>query len=193
MNMSEENKSHSIERIGMQAFMSDMVRRTLELKKSMAQISAVPERKIPIQILKDNFLAWFAGIDQDIDGVLYKYWITIAGSPFERVTVLDEDGSVFALVPPLRDRSIVNIRTTRGEGATDSMVQQAAQLSSLNTNLAHTTLANKLANKYMTETNPPSLTALIEEWVAFMDLFGINIRKNKASSVVEAEESDFED
>lgn len=62
---------------------------------------------LPEDIFKNYFLPMFAGLETHPDASV-GVWISIAGTPFAEVDIIDKSGQVLFTVPPIFERNIVD-------------------------------------------------------------------------------------
>ena len=120
-------------------------------RATTAIVSDISNGRIPEDIFVQYFLPFFAGtIPTDEPTHHMEDWISVAGTPMNRVDVLGEDESVLFTVPPLFDTSIIDIsRRERGEGLF-SILQQFNLLNNNIPVVAENYLANALHGKFST-------------------------------------------
>lgn len=63
--------------------------------------------KLPEQLFKSNFLPLFAGQETQSE-VTLGLWVSVAGTPFAEVDIIDDNGQVLFTVPPIFERHIVD-------------------------------------------------------------------------------------
>lgn len=166
----------------------DMERRQRELRDSMKQFETPPERSIPLDLFTTNFLEWMSGRVKD-DGVLRQNWITIAGSIFERVSITNPDGSVFAIVPPLCDRNA--LKTLRRDQRADHVLAVTQMKSDILPHLANNMIRNALNARYKGVVQPTT-DAFKQEWKDFLARFDAGNEKAIGQSKPDTNNSDIE-
>lgn len=145
----------------------DLQQRQVALKNAMTQYDTLPERKIPLQLFKDNFLNWMSGQVKD-DGTLRQNWIAIASGVFNRVTITNPDGSVFAVAPPLCDRN--SLKTLSRDRSGDNLMTMAQMRADVLPHLANNILRQSLNSRYKNIAQPTT-EGFKREWKDFLALF----------------------
>lgn len=166
----------------------DMERRQLALKASMAQFDTPPERTIPLEIFTNNFLEWMSGRIKD-EGGLRRSWVVIAGSLFDRVSIINPDGSVFAIVPPLCDRN--SLKTLRRDQRADNFMAMTQMKSDILPHLANNMIRDALNARYRGVVQPTS-DAFKEEWKEFLSRFNLTEGQSSSQNKPEADSSSIE-
>ncbi len=72
--------------------------------------------KLPERLFIELFLPYFSGeksIAEDSDGIIAK-WISVAGSPANKVRIIDDDMNTLFVTPPLFSTSILNTLNNSG-------------------------------------------------------------------------------
>ena len=149
----------------------DLVQRTKTVKGLFSDLVPPVERKVPEFIFLLHFLAWFAGEKKDTDGQLLRNWRQIAGSVFDPVMIVDQAGNNIIKVPPLHDRNVVPVRTTRAADV-GFMLDKSTKVAALNPNLANSQLEKELTSNFLADKKAEPDTTLVSEWQALLAHYG---------------------
>ena len=68
--------------------------------------------KLPEYLFKSNFLPLFAGLETHPD-VTIGMWVSVAGTPFAEVDIIDDQGQILFSVPPIFERHVVDSTVER--------------------------------------------------------------------------------
>lgn len=93
--------------------------------KSIGDDLAVQEQlmkpKIDTVMFREVFLPFFANdAEKKYPDVGIQHWLSIARHPFQVVDLVDQEGSIIAEVPPLKDRSVLVIKDPLGTKAEET-------------------------------------------------------------------------
>jgi hypothetical protein len=167
--------------------------RTNALMRDFAMMLSDSRKRIPENIFRRHFVAFFSGVKSAYDAELLEHWYKIAGTPYEEVDLVDERGNVVATVPPVLDRDSIPIVATRQPGmSVDFALDNEAQQATLSPRLATTRLATTLTEKFV---NPSEgrKAALSQRWEELLKRYEADIPKEKkTSSESDNSTSDFD-
>ena len=84
-----------------------------------------PNAKLPEIIFKEHFVEFFKTYSSntaptEADSTTYARWLTIAGSEFNEVDIIDDKGNVIFTVPPMLTKPNVDYKATRTINVNDT-------------------------------------------------------------------------
>ena len=171
--------------------------RTESLKQQFAQVEDANIRSVPEDIFLYHFLPTFSGENKEnIQGVL-SYWYAISGTPYAPVKVINEHGTVVAVVPPVLDREALPVTGKRNErgGDMDSVFENARQKASLSPNLAQSMIVGELEKRFLNKVTDKPNSKIQEQWIALLKHYGKSKDQSKQMPTLthsSTNESDFE-
>lgn len=99
----------------------------LETAKLMEKtiIQEQPKAKLPEIIFREHFVDFFRNYGSnteptEADSTTYARWLTIAGSEFNEVDIIDDKGNVIFTVPPMLTKPNVDYKATRTINVNDT-------------------------------------------------------------------------
>ncbi len=108
----------------LQRVQSQMISSLVKDAHAVLVTGPAARKKLPEQIFKSTFLPMFAGQETHPD-ITVGVWISIAGTPFAEVDIIDEQGQTLFSVPPIFERSIVD--STKGFDVPLSVVSDTVE------------------------------------------------------------------
>lgn len=124
--------------------MKDIERSINEISFNIANGGKQRFNSIHISEFEKFFWPWFSGkVEEEINinGTLYNHrviWLDkVAGSPFLAVNILDNDGNIVAVVPPIADTGILNGENMRTAGKSKVEANALATIVNNNTHVVN--------------------------------------------------------
>lgn len=142
-----------------------MRRQQVALETSFQQLGAQEMKKVPFAVFQEHFLDWFSGKKQDT-GELRKHWISIAGGVFDRVELVDENGTKIDIVPPLCDRQRIATTVSR-DGRSDYEFTNAHRKADVYPHHARSIITTMLRNRFSRNIRGTS-EEFRQEWAEFL-------------------------
>lgn len=107
--------------------------------------------KLPEEIFKNYFLPLFAGLETHSD-ISVGVWVSIAGTPFAEVDIIDTNGQVLFTVPSILERNIIdptkpaNVPLSTVTDTVEKMIRQSPKRAAafLNHHLSELTVSDNV-------------------------------------------------
>lgn len=148
--------------------------------------AATPKGKLPLKIFKDTFLNLFLLKDMKDADEKIKVWISIAGSPVSEVELIDEDGKVVDIVPPLYDSAATLGIMSRGKALGD-IIHEYQQRTAITQSSADNFLYRNLNTKME---NAGAMIVRNSQWLPFLEKYAV---KNATAAKHKSDPSEVED
>lgn len=157
----------------MQSVQTNMLREQIEtIRGQFEQLDRLDVRTIPENIFVHHFLPVFSGEKKENAQEALAMWVTIAGSNFHSVNVVNAQGQVVAQVPPLQNNN--SLDPSKKQTNLAYAVKEAQIKSELSPMAAQTNLSNQLIGKLdnmmqdVQEKNKP----LEQRWTELLSKYG---------------------
>lgn len=148
--------------------------------------------EIPENLFRIVFLPMFADLkEKHIDGKP-ENWISIAGSQFHSVRVVDENKNLLFIVPPIFFDAGYKTVVERSESL-NSVVSIAKLLSTRSPIEAENYINNKLSDNFRKNINIEGLKTYFDKWKIIFDFYQLTKKKEKSTEVKKQELGDFDE
>lgn len=98
-------------------------------------------------------------------------WITVAGSPFNGVNIVDNNNNVISVVPPLKDRSILLNEPGEPDNDLNLIINDFDNVAVMSPQAAQIQLANDLHDKFGSNKKE---SVLEKDWIEFLSKYKTN-------------------
>lgn len=141
----------------------------------LAKTASATRPTFPERYFVGIFLPYFAGDEKPPYPTMdLGAWVgRVAGSPFQEVDVIDPSGKVLFTVPPMLDRSAVDLEASQHRGQPIAhIVRSAQQLTLMSPRQGALHLQEKLTQKALIMKAPASVVRNIEAWNKIFERYG---------------------
>jgi hypothetical protein len=142
-----------------------------EMKKGFSELDKLNRPKVPEAIFVRDFLPAFSG-EIPCSSELLGIWYTISGSPFNRVSVVNQIGEVVAIVPPFQNRD--SIPTKNSSKDLTAIFMEHDSITNISPNAATNKLATQLDQKFIQDYNKTEVNSnpIKQEWDTLLKHYG---------------------
>ena len=171
----------------------DLTNRSNMLKSMFAEVEEEHIHSIPENIFVNMFLPLFSGESKDNRTELLEQWYTVAGTPYTSVNIINEQGIIVAVVPPILNRNAIPVVAKREERRSlDTMFDYAKQKASLSPNLAHSVVITELNGRFLSKAEDTPNTDISAKWEALLAHYGKALVPKQAVNAINSNDSDFD-
>ena len=152
---------------------NDLTNRSNMLKNMFAEVEVEYMHSIPEDIFVNMFLPLFSGESLENKNELLQQWYTVAGTPYAAVNVIDPNGVVVAVVPPILNRNAIPVVAKReGRGSLETLFDHARQKATMSPNLAQNIVINELKGRFLEKAETGPNSGLTAQWEALLAHYG---------------------
>ena len=102
-------------------------------------------KQFPEHLFVEGFLRMFAGYETHPDITIGR-WVSIAGTPFSEVDIINQNGEVLFTVPPIYERKVLTPELSSGGSSISAVAATYEKLSAQSPYRAEAFLNNQLNN-----------------------------------------------
>jgi hypothetical protein len=154
-------------------------RQELELQAKFSELNKSETRTIPEDLFLQHFMPIFDGSSIEDKDQKMAIWLTIAGSGYARVIVVDINKRPVAVVPPIFNREMVNVEAKTGINL-GAMFEEANRRSDITPVLGAAIIRNELGSVLTKIIESDSNSAIEKEWIALFEKYPNKLLVKKA-------------
>jgi hypothetical protein len=150
--------------------LGDIKRKEDEMRANFKELGDMIIPTIPEVIFIRDFLPAFCG-EIAYTPELMSTWYLIAGSPFNKVNVVDRTGTVVATVPPILNRGVIPDYKINGEPL-EAVFMQHEAMTHISPIAANNKLSIELENRYNSEAVTTGNVEISKQWQDLLEKYG---------------------
>lgn len=144
-----------------------------ELDRINQDLKIVSRPRLQEYIFVNVFLPLFHGDEENIYNATMNTWLSVAGSPFNEVDIIDNNGKILFTVPPVYNRNNVHpVDPNIGLPSVASMVATAKQYAQMHPRQGEAYLKSELNKRAMLVENEGQHLVNLNAWNEIFKRYG---------------------